>query len=505
MTEEKIIVFDTTLRDGEQSPGASMDIPQKLEIAHCLAEMGVDVIESGFPISSKKQFEASKLIAEEIKACTIAGLARAVTADIDAVAEALKDADNPRIHTFLATSPIHREYKLKKTKEEIIAMVLKAVSYARNKCAEVEFSAEDATRTELDFLAQVVETAIGAGATTINIPDTVGFTTPDEIFAMFTYLKNNVPNIDKCILSAHNHDDLGLAVANTLSAIKAGVRQVEVTINGIGERAGNAALEEVVMALEVRSDILNIKTDIITEKIYPIATLLSNTIGFPIPRNKALVGENAFAHESGIHQDGILKNSATYEILTPEKIGRKRNSIVLGRHSGMAGFKSKLEELNLHVDALKIPELYEKFSILADTKKEIYDEDLYSLISSVSKGQQNILALEKLEVFLSPDTIPKSKVVIAHLNNELISMESEGDGPVDAIFSSIAKSCDFEIELLEYHVHAATPGRDAMGKAVVMLHINGHEYNGRANSVDILRASAEAYIAAINNYLYTLS
>lgn len=503
MKDDKVIIFDTTLRDGEQSPGASMDITQKLEIAYCLAEMGVDIIESGFPVSSHKQFEASQLIAKEVRSCTIAGLARALHKDIDMAADAIKDAENPRIHTFIATSPIHRKYKLQKSKEDVIRMTKEAVLYARNKCAEVEFSAEDATRTELDFLVAVVETAISAGASTINIPDTVGYTTPDEIFKIFTYLKNNVSNIDKCILSAHNHNDLGLAVANTLSAIKGGARQVEVTINGIGERAGNAALEEVVMALDVRYDTWQIKSRINTEKIYPTSKLLSNTIGFPIPRNKAVVGDNAFAHEAGIHQDGVLKHSATYEILTPEKIGRKRNSIVLGRHSGLAGLTGKLKELNIHVDETKIPEIYEKFSELADKKKEIYDEDLYALISTITQERKKFIELIKLEVFITPNTTPKAKIEISNQKQEIVTMESQAEGPIDAIFTSIANSCDFKIKLIQYHVNAVTPGKEAVGEAAVVLLIEDNEYTGRGASVNILEASADAYIAAINNYLIT--
>lgn len=498
---DKILVFDTTLRDGEQSPGASMDIPQKLEIAYCLAEMGVDVIEVGFPISSPKQFFASKLIAQKVKGVTITGLARALHNDIDRAVDALKYADNFRIHTFLASSPIHREFKLKKSKEEILNMTKKAVSYARNLAPEVEFSPEDATRTELDFLAQLVEVAITSGATTINIPDTVGFTTPFEMYNIITYLKNKVPNIDKCILSVHCHNDLGLAVANTLSAISAGAKQVEVTINGIGERAGNAALEEVVIALTIRKDIWKIESNINKEKIYPTSKLLSNIIGFPIPRNKAIVGENAFAHEAGIHQDGILKHRATYEILTPEQVGRQRNNIVLGRHSGLHGLISKLKELHIHIDEDSIPKIYKKFSNIADKKKEVYDEDLIALISEVTQEPTKIIELKKLEVFVSPDIVPNAMVKMKNAKNESVEFRAEGDGPIDAIFSSIAQAIEEKIKLIEFHVNAVTPGKDAVGEAVVVININGIEYSGHAHSTDILQASADAYIAAINRYL----
>ncbi len=501
---DTIRIFDTTLRDGEQSPGASMTVSQKVKIAHQLEAMGVDSIEAGFPISSPQQFESVERISKEIKTSTITALARAVEKDIDSAAEALKHARSSRIHTFLASSPIHRKYKLKKDKSQILEMVTHAVSYARNKCDNIEFSPEDATRTELDFLAHVVDIAIQAGATIINIPDTVGYSTPWEMFSIIEYLKNNVPNIDKAIISTHCHDDLGLAVANTLSAIKAGARQAEVTINGIGERAGNAALEEIVMALNTRKDFWNINHSITTSLLYPTAKLLSTTIGFPIPRNKAIVGENAFAHESGIHQDGILKHRKTYEIMTAEAIGRSKNTIVLGRHSGMHGLKSRLTTLNIDLNQEILKKLYERFVIIADKKKEIFDEDLYAMINDINETEMSLFQIRDIEVFLHSSSTPKAKVTIEHSSKEEIIEEKEGDGPVDAIFNAISAACKCKTKLIEFHINAITPGTNAMGEAAVVIEVNAKMFTGRASSTDIIKASAHAYISAINNSILFL-
>ncbi len=495
-----IRIFDTTLRDGEQSPGASMSIAQKLTLAHRLADMGVDVIEAGFPISSAEQFQATQRIAQEVRTSTIAGLARAVEKDIDAVYETVKDAVFPRIHVFLASSPIHREYKLKKSKEEVLAMTEKAVSYARNKCADVEFSPEDATRTELDFLAQVVEIAIKAGATTVNIPDTVGYTTPGEMAKIIRFLKENVANIDKAVISTHCHNDLGLGVANSLAAVEAGARQIEATINGIGERAGNAALEEVVMALEVRKDVWNVSHNIKTEHLYPVSKLMSTMIGFPIPRNKAIVGENAFAHEAGVHQDGVLKHRETYEIMNAQMIGRETSSIVLGRHSGLHGLTSRLRALGLELESKNMDELYKKFSQLADKKKEVYDEDLYALVNDVRNDEKQLYELVDVKVFLNADAAPKANVTINAPEGSK-TCEETGDGPVDAIFSAIAKACGRKVTLKEFHINAITPGTDALGETMVIVSIDGNDYTGRYSSTDILHASAHAYLSAINNYV----
>lgn len=495
-----IQIFDTTLRDGEQSPGTSMSIAQKLTIAHKLADMGVDIIEAGFPISSSEQFIATQRIANEVRTSTIAGLARAVEKDIDTVHEAVKGAVHPRIHVFLASSPIHRQYKLKKNKEEICTMTQKAVSYARNKCDDIEFSPEDATRTELNFLSQVVDIAIKAGATTVNIPDTVGYTTPGEMAEIIRFLKNNVANIDKAVISTHCHNDLGLAVANSLSAVEAGARQIEVTVNGIGERAGNAALEEVVMALTVRKDMWSFSHTIKTENLYAVSKLVSTMTGLPIPRNKAVVGENAFAHESGVHQDGVLKHRETYEIMNAQMIGRATNSIVLGRHSGMHGLMNRMCALGLELDSKNMDELYKKFLHLADKKKEVYDEDLYALVHDVRNDEKQLYELLNVNVFLNADAEPKACVTIA-FSQESKTCEETGDGPVDAIFVAIAKACGHTVTLKEFHINAVTPGTDALGEAMVIVTIGEYDYTGRYSSTDILDASAHAYLSAINNYM----
>jgi 2-isopropylmalate synthase len=378
---ERIIIFDTTLRDGEQSPGASMSIEQKLEIAGQLARLGVDVIEAGFPISSPHQMEGVKLISHEVRGPIIAALARAVEKDIDCAAEALSAAEHPRIHTFLATSPIHMEFKLRKSPDEVVAMAVKAVRHARNKVAEVEFSPEDGTRSEVPFLCRILEKVIDAGARIINIPDTVGYSVPWEYAEFLKKVMEGTPNFDKAVLSVHCHNDLGLAVANSIAAVRIGARQVEVTVNGIGERAGNAALEELVMALNVRKDDLPYTTGINTRQIWNTSRLVANTIGFPIPRNKPITGENAFAHESGIHQDGVLKKRETYEIMTPESVGRDASQLVLGRHSGLHGFRTRLSELGISVTDEEAKKAYERFLEIADRKKEVYDDDLYVIVA----------------------------------------------------------------------------------------------------------------------------
>lgn len=499
-------IFDTTLRDGEQSPGASMNVKQKLTIAHSLADMGVDIIEAGFPISSKEQFNATALIAKEIKTSVITALARAVEKDIDAAAEAVKSAAHPRIHIFLASSPLHREFKLKKSKSEILEMTREAVLYARSKCAEVEFSPEDATRTEMDFLCEVVDTAIRAGASVINIPDTVGYILPQEMYDIINNLMNSVANIDKAVISTHCHDDLGHAVANSIAAVRAGARQIEVAINGIGERAGNAALEEVVMALTVRKDALKVSTGIKTEKLYPLSKLLSTTIGFPIPRNKAVVGDNAFAHESGIHQDGVLKKRETYEIMTAQMIGRTTNNIVLGRHSGLHGLKSRLRALCLEVPEENMDALYKRFSDLADKKKEIYDEDLYALLNEVENSDSDSILYELLnvEISMASGSAPKARVTLnkpGAKDGGAVNFESGGDGPIDAIFSAIMGASGYTAVLTDFHINAVTPGTDAVGEATVELRIGDTYHMGRASSTDVLQASANAYIAAINNHI----
>ncbi|XP_060085203.1 2-isopropylmalate synthase-like [Ylistrum balloti] len=501
---DTIQVFDTTLRDGEQSPGASMEVEQKVNIARSLAGMGVDVIEAGFPISSPKQFEGTKLICEQVRTSTIAGLSRAIQKDIDIAAEALKKAANSRVHTFLATSPLHREYKLRKSKEEIIEIVSWAVKYAKNLCSEVEFSAEDALRTEKDYLAEVVDAAIKAGASIVNIPDTVGYATPQEIEEYFTYLREHVDKIDTIILSAHCHDDLGLATANTLTAIKAGARQVEVTVNGIGERAGNAALEEIVTGIGIRNDFWKVRTNVDPSKIYTTSRLLSATIGYPIPRNKAIIGENAFAHEAGIHQDGVLKHRGTYEILTPDYVGRKSNNIVLGRHSGLNGLRSRLKHLSIHVEEETLQELYKKFLEIADKKREVYDSDLIAIVSNFEEEEDNtFFKIEHFSMYLEPNTQPRAEVTL-RIGEKNKKASASGDGPIDAIFSAICSLVDYTVVLEEYHVTAISPGTNALGEAVAVTTIEGKECIGRASSTDILEASAHAFVYALNHFQFYL-
>jgi len=496
---ERIYIFDTTLRDGEQSPGASMSIEQKHELASQLARLGVDVIEAGFPVSSPHQLQACKLIAETVHTPVIAALARSVDNDIDIAGEAVKSAKRPRIHTFIASSPIHMEYKLKKKPDEVIEMAEKAVRRARNLVPEVEFSPEDATRSDMDFLYRLIEKVIDAGAKIINIPDTVGYAVPAEFGHFIKSIMGNVPNMDKAIISVHCHNDLGLAVANTMSAIQNGARQAEVAINGIGERAGNASLEEIVMSMNVRKDFLPFETKINTKQIYNTSRLLSNIIGFPIPRNKPIVGDNAFAHESGIHQDGVLKYRETYEIMTPESVGRDASNIVLGRHSGKHGFKKRLNELGLELNKEEVERLYGRFLDLSDRKKEVYDEDLFALVSDELGKQYAAFSLEYFNILSGNVSVPTATIRIKR-DEEIVEEASTGDGPVDAIFRAIDRAIGITTVLKEYIVHAVTPGKQAMGEVSVELEIENKHYTGRGSSTDILEASALAYVNALNRY-----
>ena len=498
---DRIFIFDTTLRDGEQAPGASMTAEQKCEVALQLSRVGIDIIEAGFPVSSPLQFKACELIAQSIKGPVIAALARTIEKDIDAAAEALSKAENSRIHTFIATSPIHMKYKLKKGPDEVIEMAIKAVKYARNKVQQVEFSAEDASRSNLDFLCKVCEKVIDAGATIINIPDTVGYTIPSEIGNIISTIRNNVPNIDKAIISVHCHNDLGLAVANTLAAIDNGARQAEVTINGIGERAGNAAFEELIMALETRKDRMPYITNINTTQIYNTSRLVSNITGFEIPKNKPIVGDNAFSHESGIHQDGVLKHRSTYEIMTPAAIGRgSGTNIVLGRHSGLHGFKSRVSELGFNLSEEENKNVYKKFLYIADRKKEVYDEDLITLIIDELGTTSPIYKLEYFSIISGNKTAPTATIKVRH-NDEIFEEAAIGDGPVDAIFKAIERAIGITTKLEEYKVQAVTPGKQAMGEVKVLITANGNKATGRGSSTDILEASAHAYVNALNKLL----
>jgi 2-isopropylmalate synthase len=459
----------------------------------------VDVIEAGFPISSPHQLEGCRLIAHQVRGTAIAALARAVEKDIDCAAEALAEAEHPRIHTFLATSPLHMEYKLRKKPDEVLEMAVKAVRYARNKVAEVEFSPEDGTRSEIPFICRVIEKVIDAGARIINVPDTVGYTMPSEFFEFLRAIIEGTPNMDKAVLSVHCHNDLGVAVANSLSAVRAGARQVEVTVNGIGERAGNACLEEFVMALSVRSDINPYTTGINTRQIYNTSRLLSNTIGFPIPRNKPITGENAFAHESGIHQDGVLKKRETYEIMTPESVGRDASLLVLGRHSGLHGFKSRLGELGLSLTDEEVKKAYTRFLEIADRKKEVYDDDLYVIVSDQLGHETEVYGLDYFNIQSGNMSVPTATVRIMD-GAERHEEAATGDGPVDAIFNAIDRAVGTQTKLLEYIVQAVTPGKQAIGEVSVSLEIDGRKFVGRGASTDILEASAKAYVNALNRW-----
>ena len=499
---DRIIIFDTTLRDGEQSPGASMSVEQKYEVAAQLARLGVDVIETGFPVSSPHQFEACRLIAQKVKGPIIAALARCVEKDLDSAAEAIRPAERCRIHTFLASSPIHMQHKLKKKPDEVVEMAVRAVRYARERAEEVEFSPEDASRSELPFLCRLIEEVIQAGATTINIPDTVGYAIPADFGLFIKRIMEGVPSMHKAVLSVHCHNDLGLAVANSLAAVQNGARQVEVTINGIGERAGNAALEELVMALNVRRDLLPFSTGIDTRQLYNSSRLLATIIGFPIPRNKPIVGENAFAHESGIHQDGVIKHRETYEIMTPASVGRDASTLVLGRHSGLHGFSQRLAELGLDLKEEERKRAYQRFLELADRKKEVYDDDLYVLVMEEMGEHLDSYGLEYFNVQSGNVSVPTATIRLK-AGEETLEEAATGDGPVDAVFNAIDRATGIDVTLQEFNVHAVTPGRKAMGEVSVGVQIKGRRFSGRGASTDILEASARAYLNAINRYKAT--
>ena len=497
--EKMIKIFDTTLRDGEQSPGCSMNIDEKIEIAKQLERLGVDIIEAGFPASSKGDFNSVKQIAESITNVKVAGLARALKSDIDITWEAIKNAKYPRIHTFIATSDIHMKYKLKKTSTQVYDQAMEMIRYAKSKCHDIEFSAEDATRTRPEFLHKIVEGAIEAGATAINIPDTVGYTTPEEFYEIIKGIKENVKNIDKVDISVHCHNDLGLAVANSLAAIKAGATQVECTMNGIGERAGNAALEEVVMAMRVRKDIYPGKNRINTEEIYKTSQLLTRITGVEVQPNKAIVGENAFAHESGIHQHGMLENKETYEIMTPKSIGLSKNKMVLGKHSGKHAFENHLIECGHDLTEVEIKEIFIRFKELADKKKDVSNEDIEALIDGKYRGKKETYKLNRYTVNTGNTITP---VVSINLDKGGKNIEhvAIGDGPIDAAFKAIGKIIDIDFKLSKYVIKGITEGSDAQGEVFIRLGKGDKYYNGRSTSTDIVEASIMAYMGAINNY-----
>jgi 2-isopropylmalate synthase len=495
-----VIVFDTTMRDGEQSPGASMAIEEKLELAKILEDMSVDVIEAGFPIASNGDFDAVRRVSEIVTESTVCGLARASLADIDRCAEAIKPARRGRIHTFLSTSPQHRDHILRVTPAEVVDLVTSSVSHARNLCGDVEWSAQDATRTERDVLRRCVEAAIRAGATTINIPDTVGYSYPGEYAEIFRDLIENVPGADGVIFSTHCHNDLGLAVANSLAGVEAGARQVEVAINGIGERAGNAALEEVVMALKVRGDRLPFATAVRSEHITRASRYVSAITGFPVQFNKAIVGKNAFAHESGIHQDGMLKNAETYEIMRPEDVGQGASNLVMGKHSGRHAFREKLKALGYDLGQNALNEAFGRFKDLADKKKHVFDDDIIALVDdALARGAERI-QVKALRVIAGTEGPQEARLTLVVDGGEK-SATATGDGPVDAVFNAIRELWPHEAVLRLFQVHAVTEGTDAQAQVSVRLEEDGRIATGQAADTDTLTASATAYVNALNNLL----
>ncbi len=504
MSKDKVIIFDTTLRDGEQSPGASLTAGGKLEIAKELAGLKVDVIEAGFPVSSRGDFDAVKAVAKSVKGPVICGLARCLKKDIEAAYGAVRYAKRRRIHVFLATSKIHMKYKLKKAEDEILRLAVWAVKYAKRYVRDVEFSPEDASRTEREFLYRVVEAAIDAGATTVNIPDTVGYAVPSEFGSLIRDIKVNVPNIDKCVLSVHCHNDLGLGVSNSIAALQNGAKQVECTINGLGERAGNASLEEIVMAIKTRRDIISLDTGIKTQGLYKVSQLVSRLTGIIVQPNKAVVGANAFAHESGIHQDGILKRRTTYEIMRPSDVGVDKTKLVLGKHSGRHAFKDRMNKLGIRLSEKEVNRTFEEFKKLADKKKEVFDEDLLAIVEDSVRAVAEKYHLEYLQVSSGTNVVPSATIKLK-FGNKTVERASTGDGPVDACYKAIDRATGIKGRLLDYALRSITGGKDALGEVSVRIKARGREITGRGSSTDIIEASAKAYLNAINRLLYKIS
>ena len=494
---DRVMIFDTTLRDGEQAPGCSMTQPEKLRVAKALAELGVDVIEAGFPAASIGDWEAVNAVAREVQGPIICGLARCDRGDIAKVASAIAPAARRRIHVFLATSAIHREYKLNMAKDEIIRRAVEGVKIAREYCDDIEFSPEDASRTELEFLAQVVEAVIDAGASTVNIPDTVGYTVPHEFAELFRYLRKNVPNIDRARLSVHCHDDLGMAVANSLMAVVAGARQVECTINGIGERAGNCSLEEVVMALRTRETFFNAHTGINSQRLYPVSRLVSSITGMPIPRNKAVVGENAFAHESGIHQHGMLKHASTYEIMRPQDVGLSRSSLVLGKHSGRHALRERIKELGFELEDAEFERVFNEFKALADRKKELFDGDIEALVLRAEGGESGPWLLASLKTS-SEGGQGHASIVLRNVDGSSVERSASGDGPVDAAFKAIEDATGLRPALQKFELRSLTEGEDAQGEAVVYVNHGERSYRGSSVTTDIVESATRAFLEVIN-------
>ncbi|MHB9026338.1 MAG: 2-isopropylmalate synthase [Armatimonadota bacterium] len=493
-----IRIFDTTLRDGEQSPGASMNIEEKLEVARQLARLGVDVIEAGFPISSERDFEAVRLIAREVRGPIICGLCRATEVDIRRAADAIAPAERRRIHTFIATSDIHMEYKLRKTREEVLVMAVDAVKLARSLCDDVEFSAEDATRSDIDFLCQIVEAVIAAGATTVNIPDTVGYAIPDEFGQLIATIRSRVPNVDQAVISVHCHNDLGLAVANSLAAVRNGAGQVECTVNGLGERAGNAALEEVVMATRTRTDIFPVSTNINTREIMRTSRLITDITTIPVQPNKAIVGANAFSHEAGIHQHGMLAHAQTYEIMNPADVGAGESQLKLGIHSGKHAILRKLLEMGYELDDAQLDKVAQRMKELAEKKKEITERDLESIVTDEMSQVSERFRLEYMHVVTGTNTLPSATVRLM-CGDTLITQAGVGVGSVDSVYRTIASVANLPHNLVDYVVHSVTGGTDALGEVAVRISDeDGHIFTGRGASTDIIDASAKAYVQALN-------
>ncbi len=498
--EDRVLIFDTTLRDGEQSPGASMTLDEKLRIAETLDNMGVDIIEAGFPVASNGDFESVCEVSKLMKNAMVCGLARAGEKDIARAGEALKPAKHPRIHTFISTSPVHMKHKLQMSPEAVLEAIAFSVDYARKFTDNVEWSPEDATRTEPDFLCKAVEIAIKAGATTINIPDTVGYTIPSEYMHIITMLREKVPNIDKAVISTHCHNDLGLAVANSLTGVQAGARQVECTINGLGERAGNAAMEEIVMALNVRHDLMPQWTGIDTTCLARASKLVSAVTAFPVQYNKAIVGQNAFAHESGIHQDGMLKNNQTYEIMVPESVGISKSSLVMGKHSGRHAFREKITEMGYNLSENELEEAFERFKNLADKKKHVFDDDIAALIDDEVARANDRIKVVSLEVHAGSKGPQKARLEL-EIEGVIQVTEATGDGPVDATFNAIKQLFPTKAKLQLYQVHAVTQGTDAQAEVSVRLDEEGKTVTGRGIDTDTMVASARAYVSALNKLL----
>ncbi len=494
---DRIIVFDTTLRDGEQSPGCSMNVEEKLRMARQLERLNVDVIEAGFPVASAGDFEAVRMIAGTVERSSVAGLSRAMAGDIDRTWEAIRGARKPRIHTFIATSDIHLAHKLKKTREQVLRDAVLAVEYARSLCADVEFSCEDASRTDIGFLCEIADAVIAAGATVLNLPDTVGYAIPAEYGAMFRTIRERVKNVDRVVLSAHCHDDLGMAVANSLAAVENGVRQIECTVNGIGERAGNAALEEVVLAIKVRAERLGVTTGVDAQEIYRSSRLLSSLTGMQVQRNKAIVGANAFSHEAGIHQDGMLKSAITYEIMTPQSVGIKHSTLVLGKHSGRHALRQRYGELGFDLSDAELERAYAGFTAIADQKKEIFDEELVAILDEGMRSAEEDYHLVGLHVSTGTTVRPTATVELETGGERLVD-SATGDGPVDAMYRAIERLTGVVGKLLEYSLKSVSIGHDTVGEVFVRVEFDGVQYNGRAVSTDVITGSARAYLEAMN-------